>query len=107
MKTGFNFRRVVFQRAYRIVKETGCSLSAALVEAWKRYREYKNRIVSEIAGRINGFDFYYQRSDDNRVYVRWSNIQSEIRNELSVLPKFFVAAITGQLKHQENIKSFV
>ena len=107
MKTIFNFRSVVFQRAYRIVKETGCSLSAALSEAWKRYREYKNRIVKEIADRINGFDFYYYMSDDNRVYVRWSNIQKEIRNQLSALPRFFVTAITGQLANQSDIKSFI
>ena len=53
MKTTFNFRSVVFQRAYRIVKETGCTLSAALVETWKRYRAYKDRVVKEIADRIN------------------------------------------------------
>ena len=107
MKSTFNFRSVVFKRAYRIVKETGCSLSAALVEAWKRYRVYKNRIVSEIAGRINGFDFNYQRSDDNRVYRFWSKIEDEIIKQLSELPNFFVAAITGQLKYQEDIKSFI
>ena len=107
MKTTFNFRSIVFQRAYRIVRETGCSLSAALVEAWKRYRAYKDRVVKEIADRINGFDFYYYMSDDNRVYVRWSNIQKEIRNQLSALPRFFVVAITGQLDYQENIKSFI
>ena len=107
MKTTFNFRSVVFKRAYRIVKETGCSLSAALVEAWKRYREYKNRIVSEIADRINGFDFYYQRSDDGRVYRYWSRVEDEIRKQISALPMFFVAAITGQLKRQDNIKSFI
>ena len=107
MKSTFNFRSVVFKRAYRIVKETGCSLSAALVEAWKRYREYKDRVVREIAERINGFDFYYQRSDDGRVYRYWSNIQTEIRMELAALPMFFVAAITGQLKYQDNIKSFI
>ena len=107
MKISLNFRSVVFQRAYRIVKETGCSMSAALVEAWKRYREYKNRVVKEIADRINGFDFYYNYSDDNRVYVRWSNIQSDIRKQLSALPRFFVSEITGQLKYQDNIKSFI
>ena len=107
MKTSFNFRSVVFQRAYRIVKETGCSLSAALVEAWKRYREYKNRVVKEIAERINDFDFYYQRSDDDRVYRYWSRISDEIRKQLSALPRFFVAAIAGQLKYQDNIKSFI
>ena len=107
MKTTFNFRSVVFQRAYRLVKETGCTLSAALSEAWKRYREYKNRIVKELADRINGFDFYYHMTDDNRVYTRWSNIAKEIRNELSALPRFFVTAIAGQLRYQENIKSFI
>ena len=107
MKTTFNFRSVVFQRAYRIVKETGCSLSAALVEAWKRYREYRDRIVREIDDRINGFDFYYYMSDDGRVYDRWSNIRKEIRKQLATLPRFFVAAITGQLKYQDNIKSFI
>jgi len=44
MKTTLNFRSVVFQRAYKIVKETGCSMSAALVEAWKRYRAYRGGI---------------------------------------------------------------
>ena len=107
MKTTLNFRSVVFQRAYRIVKETGCSMSAALVEAWKRYRAYRDGIVADLVERINNFDFYYHRSDDNRVYVRWSNIHDEIRKQLSALPVFFVAAIAGQLKYQENIKSFI
>ena len=81
MKTAFNFRRVVFQRAYRIVKETGCKFSVALAEAWQRYRAYRDKVVKELADSINGFDFYYRRSDDNRVYVKWSNIQSEIRKQ--------------------------
>jgi len=107
MKTTFNFRSAVFKRAYRIVKETGCSMSSALSEAWKRYREYKERIVKEIADRINGFDFYFYMSDDNRVYNLWSNIKKEIRSQLSALPRFLVSAIAGQLVNQSNIKSFI
>ena len=107
MKTTFNFRSVVFKRAYRIVKETGCTFSTALTEAWKRYRDYRDRVVSEIAERINGFDFYYYRSDDNRVYTRWSNIQSDIRAQIMTLPNFFVAAITNLLANQKNIESFI
>ena len=107
MKTTFNFRSVVFQRAYRIVKETGCTLSAALVEAWKRYRAYRDSIVADLVERINGFDFYYHRSDDNRVYMNWWNTENRIRKELAALPNFFVAAITGKLNRAENIKTFV
>jgi len=106
MKTTF-FRSVVFKRAYSIVKETGCTFAAALTEAWARFREYRDKVVKEMAERINGFDHYYQRSDDNRVYVRWSNIEKEIRKELVALPKSFIGAITGQLKYQDNIKSFI
>jgi len=107
MKTSFNFRSVVFQRAYRIVKETGCTLSAALVEAWKRYRAYRDGIVADLVDRINGFDFYYHMSDDNRVYMNWMNTENRIRKELMALPSFFVAAITGKLNNPDNIKRFV
>ena len=107
MTTTINFRSVVFKRAYLIVKKTGCTLSAALVEAWKRYREYKERIVKEIADNINGFDFYYHYSDDGRVYRYWSNIKEEITNQLSTLPNFFIAAIANLLDNQKNIKSFI
>ena len=107
MKTTLNFRSVVFQRAYRIVKETGCSMSAALVEAWKRYREYRDRTVKELADRINYFDYDYMYSDDGGVYRMWSNIQSDIREKLSALPGFFINAIAGKLKYRENIKSFI
>jgi len=107
MKTTLNFRSVVFQRAYRIVKETGCSMSAALVEAWKRYRAYRDGIVADLAKRINNFDFYYHRSDDNRVYMNWLNTENRIRKELMALPNYFVTAITGKLNRAENIKTFV
>ena len=107
MKSTFNFRSVVFKRAYRIVKETGCTFASALTEAWKRYRAYRDKVASELAERINRFDRYYHRSDDDRVYTRWSNIENEIRKELGALPRFFVAAITGRLKYQEDIKSFI
>ena len=107
MATTFNFRTVVFKRAYLIVKQTGCTFSAALAEAWNRYREYKNRIVKEIANRINGFDFWYHMSDELGYYRRWTNIQNQIREQIQLLPCFFVAAITRQLTNQENIKSFI
>jgi len=107
MKKELNFRSVVFKRAYRIIKETGCSISAALVEAWKRYREYRDRIVKDLADRINGFDFYYHYSDDSRVYRYWSEISKEIREELSALPSFFISAITNLLKEQKYIKTFI
>lgn len=107
MKTSFNFRSVVFKRAYRIIQETGCTMSMALVEAWKRYREYKDKTVKEISTRINGFDFYYFRSDDDRVYRRWSAISDEIRTQLSALPRFFVNAVANQLSNHNYIKSFI
>ena len=107
MRPQINFRSVVFKRAYLIVKQTGCSMSAALIEAWKRYREYRDRIVKEIANRINNFDFYYQRSDDGSVYRRWSDIQNDITNQISVLPSFFIMAITNLLEDRKYIKSFI
>jgi len=107
MAPNFNFRTVVFKRAYLIVKQTGCTFSAALVEAWKRYREYRDRLVKEIADRINGFDFWYHMEDSIGYYTRWSNIQNQIREQIRTLPGFFVAAITGQLKSKENIKLFI
>ena len=74
MTTKLNFRSVVFKRAYLIVKETGVSFSAALKQAWERYRQYKAKVAKEIADRINGFDFYYYMSDDSRVYQKyWNN----------------------------------
>ena len=107
MTTIFNFRSVVFKRAYLIVKKTGCTLSAALIEAWKRYREYRDRIVKEIAESINGFDFYYNYSDDSRVYRYWSNIKNELTNRLNELPDFFIMAIANLLEDRKNIKSFI
>ena len=107
MKTDFKFRSVVFKRAYMIVKETSCSFSEALKEAWNRFRAYRDKVVGELAKRINGFDFYYQRSDDHRVYIRWSNIEDEIRTKIFGLPKTFVDAITGMLNHSKDIKTFL
>ena len=107
MTTTFNFRAVVFKRAYLIVKQTGCTFSAALVEAWKRYREYKNRIVKELADRINGFDFWYHMEDSIGYYTRWTNIKNQIREQIQTLPGFFVTAIIGQLSNQEYIKIFI
>lgn len=106
MKAKLNFRSVVFQRAYIIVKQTGCSFSQALVEAWKRYRAFKAQKVEELAKEIKGFDFYYQYSDDNRVYSYWSKLQDEIRNQLSTLPCSFVSAIVAQFQPNQ-IKSFI
>jgi len=61
MTTTFNFRSVVFKRAYLIVKETDCSMSSALTEAWNRYREYRDRIVKDMVSKINNFDHWYQK----------------------------------------------
>ena len=107
MKTSFNFRSVVFKRTYRIIKETGCTMSAALTEAWNRYRNYRDEVVKELVSRIKGFDRYYYMSDDNRVYVRWSNIKDDIRKEIRSLPRFFVPAIASQLSNPNYIKSFI
>ena len=82
-------------------------MSAALTEAWKRYREYRDKTVKELATRINGFDFFYQYSDDSKVYRRWSAISNNITEQLSALPNFFIEAITNQLEDQKNIKSFI
>ena len=107
MKTSFNFRSVVFKRAYRIIAETGCTMSAALTEAWKRYRNYRGEVVKELVSRIKGFDQYYYMSDDNRVYMKWSNIKDDIRKEMRALPGFFVLAIANQLSNKNYIKSFI
>jgi hypothetical protein len=88
-----NFRSVVFLRAYRIAKETKC--------------EFKNRTVAELTSQIKGFDFYYQYSDDNRVYRYWGNIQNEISSQLKQLPNSFISAITGQLSNSNQIQSFI
>ncbi len=106
MKAKLNFRSVVFKRAYRIVKETDCTFSAALVEAWKRYRDYKNRIVQTLSDQINTFDFYYNYSDDGRVYRYWSNCQREITQSLQ-LHSCFISAISSQLNNSNNIQKFI
>ena len=107
MKAKLNFRSIVFQRAYRIVKQTGCSFSSALTQAWNRYREFKTRTVEELTSQIKGFDSSYQYSDDGRVYRYWSAIQKEIKNQLATLPVSFISAITGQLSNSNKIQSFI
>lgn len=107
MNSKLNFRSVVFLRAYRIAKETKCEFGQALKQAWNRYREFKAQKVQELTSRINGFDFYYQYSDDGRVYRYWSAIQKEIREQIQTLPGSFISAITGQLSNSKQIKSFI
>ncbi|OFX56660.1 MAG: hypothetical protein A2066_14960 [Bacteroidetes bacterium GWB2_41_8] len=107
MKAKLNFRSVVFFRAHRIVKQTGCSFSEALKQAWNRYREFKTRTVEELASQIKGFDSYYQMSDDGSVYRYWSSLQKEIRNQLSTLPGSFISAITFKLPNSNKIQSFI
>ena len=107
MKPTFNFRSVVFKRAYLIVKETGCSMSAALTQAWSRYREYKNRIVNDMVYRINNFDFWYRMEDSIGYYTKWSGIENAIRNQLLALPAFFINSIISGLSNKEYIKSFI
>lgn len=107
MISKLNFRSVVFQRAYKITRQTGCSFSKALIKAWQRYREFKNRTINELASQINGFDFYYYMSDDSRINRRWSAIEDQIRKQISILPGSFITAITGQLSNVNDIKSFI
>jgi hypothetical protein len=107
MKAKLNFRSVVFQRAYIIVKKTGCSFSEALTQAWERYRTFKAKTVTEIKEQIAGFDTYYQMSDDGSVYRYWSAIQKEIRMQLSTLPSSFINAIAGQLSNSNKIHLFI
>jgi len=106
MNSKLNFRSVVFKRAYIIAKQTGCSFSSALTQAWTRYRNYKAQTVAELTNQIKGFDFYYQYSDDIRTYRYWSKLQDEIRNQLSTLPGSFISAIAQHFQPQQ-IKSFI
>jgi thioredoxin-related protein len=107
MKTKLNFRSVVFQRAHIIVKQTGCSFSQALAEAWKRYRNYKFQIVDEVSKLINRFDFYYVYADDSRVYRYWSAMKNEISKQIETLPKSFINAISELLNDSTELKSFI
>lgn len=107
MKAKLNFRSVVFKRAYILVKQTGCSFSSALTQAWARYRNFKAQKVEELTKQINGFDFCYQYSDDRRTYNYWSKLQDEIGTQLQNLPGSFVSAISGQLSKAEQINSFI
>ncbi len=106
MKAKLNFRSVVFQRAYILLKQTGCSFSSALTQAWKRYRDFKTRTIEELTNRINGFDFYYQMSDDSRTYRYWSKLQDEISNQMKALPGSFISAIAQHFQPSQ-IKSFI
>lgn len=107
MNSKLKFRSVVFKRAYLILKQTKCSFSSALTQAWTRYRNFKAQKVEELTKEIKGFDFYYQYSDDSRTYRYWSKIQDELRSQLSTLPGSFVSAITGQLSNSKQIQSFI
>ncbi|MDD2304500.1 MAG: hypothetical protein PHP53_07375 [Prolixibacteraceae bacterium] len=106
MNSKLNFRSVVFKRAYRIAKETRCEFAQALTQAWKRYRDFKTRTIEELTNRINGFDFYYQMSDDSRTYRYWSKLQDEISNQMKALPGSFISAI-AQHFNSDKIKSFI
>lgn len=106
MKAKLNFRSVVFKRAYILVKQTRCSFSSALTQAWKRYRDFKAKTVEELTKQINGFDFYYQMCDDGKVYRYWSAIQKEIREQIQTLPGSFISAI-AQHFNSNQIKSFI
>lgn len=106
MKATLNFRSVVFKRAYQLVRQTGCSFSEALKEAWTRYRQYRDKLAREIASRINGFDFNYHYSDDHRVYKQWSEAERQIREMLTV-NRCMISAIASQLKSQSLISRFV
>jgi hypothetical protein len=90
-----------------LAKQTGCSFSSALTQAWERYRNFKAQKVEELTKQIADFDFAYPYSDDSRVYRYWSKIQDELRNQLSTLPGSFVSAITGQLSNSKQIQSFI
>jgi hypothetical protein len=106
MKTKLNFRSVVFKRAYKIAKQSGCNFSQALRLAWSRFRDYKNKMVDELVSKINGFDFYYSRSDDNRVYRYWSNIESQICEQLS-FNSCFIGTISKRLTDNKSISRFI
>lgn len=106
MKAKFNFRSVVFQRAYILVKQTGCSFSSALTQAWAKYRTWKAQKVEELTTKIKGFDFCYQMSDDSRVYRYWSKLQDEIGTQLQNLPGSFISAIAQHFQPNQ-IKSFI
>ena len=106
MKAKLNFRSVVMKRSWIIVKQTGCSFSEALKQAWTRYRNFKAQKVEELKDQIKGFDFYYQYSDDRRTYSYYSKLQDEIRNQLSTLPSSFISAIAQHFQPNQ-IKSFI
>jgi len=106
MNSTLNFRSVVFKRAYQLVKQTGCSFSQALKEAWNRYRQYRDKLVNDLATQINRFDFNYHYSDDRRVYRHWSEAERQIREMLTV-NRFVKSKITCQIKNQNLISHFV
>ena len=107
MKAKLNFRSVVFKRAYVIARQTGCSFSLALSQAWTRYREFKTRTVEELTTQIKGFDFYYQMSSDGRTYRYWSSIQDEIREQLKTLPGSFISAVSVFINNSKHIQLFI
>ena len=107
MSTKLNFRSVVFKRAYRIAKESKCTFSQALTQAWQRYREFKKRTTEELVKQIKGFDSSYQYSDDGRVYRYFSKLQDEISSQLAQLPGSFISAISGHLSNSKQIQSFI
>jgi len=107
MKSKLNFRSVVFQRAYRIAKQTGCDFANALKAAWNLCREYKNRMIAEVAERVNQFDFYFHFSDDRRVYRKWNNESESLCNILATLPASYIPAIVAMLNNCSYIQKFI
>lgn len=106
MTSKLNFRSIVFKRAYQLKRQNGISFSAALKLAWIRYREYKTRIVEEIAKKINNFDFNWVYSDDYRTGQYWRSVSDKLHSELS-FNACFIGSIASSLNNPKDIKSFI
>jgi hypothetical protein len=100
-----NFRRVVFKRA-RLLLKTGLTWSESLKQAWKRYREFRDKTIENTINRIKSFDTYYFMSDDMRVIKKYDAISKEIKEGVKMLTSKSLKEITKTIQNVDKIKYF-
>lgn len=106
MKATLNFRSVVFKKSYYLWKDKNADFAEAIKEAWNRYRQYRDKLVSDLATQINRFDFNYHYSDDRRVYRHWSDAEMQIL-ELLTVNRFVVRGISTKISDRKLIHNFI
>lgn len=101
-----NFRSVVFKRAHQIFKTGKYNFSEALKMAWKRYHDFKESKVKELARLMDSIDIDAKYSDDWRISSRSRDLKFNIQNELKRLPVSFIDEIEKYIDNIKLVNSF-